>query len=147
MSTTVASAGPSIWRRGEQEVSLARLYVIRLGALAGVISLGSDVLPALIWPDPVGRGMITSILGGLCLMALIAIRHPLKMVPILLFEFVWKLIWLLRFGLPQWLAGTGSPRLGEDLISIGLFPFVFALVIPWTYVWRHYVTAPAERWR
>ena len=147
MISSADSASPSIWRRGEQEVSLVRLYVIRLGALAGVISLGADVLPALVWPDPVGRGMITSILGGLCAMAAIAIRYPLKMVPILLFEFVWKLIWLLRFGLPQWSAGTGSPRLGEDLISIGLFPLVFALVIPWGYVWRHYVKAPAERWR
>ena len=91
--------------------------------------------------------MITAILGGLCVMALIGIVHPLKLVPILLFEFVWKTIWLLRFGLPQWLAGTGSPRLSEDLISIGLFPLVFGLVIPWGYVWRHYVKAPGERWR
>ena len=140
-------AAPGIWTRGEHEVSLARLYVIRVGALAGVISLGSDVLPQLIWPDPTGRGMITSILGGLCVMALIGIVHPLKMVPILLFEFVWKTIWLLRFGLPQWTAGGGSPRLSEDLISIGLFPLVFGLVIPWGYVWRHYVVAPTERWR
>ena len=91
--------------------------------------------------------MITAILGGLWVMALIGIRYPLKMVPILLFEFVWKTIWLLAFGLPQWLAGTGSPRLGEDLIGIGLGPLVFGLVIPWGYVWRHYVEAPAERWR
>ena len=147
MASTVDSASASIWTRGEHEVSLVRLYVIRLGALAGVVSLGSDVLPDLIWPDPTGRGMITAILGGLCVMALIAIRYPLKMVPILLFEFVWKLIWLLRFGLPQWSAGTGSPRLSEDLISIGLFPLVFGLVIPWGYVWRHYVIAPTERWR
>ena len=137
----------SIWKRGEQEVSLVRLYVMRAGALAGVIALGSDILPALIWPDPIGRGMITAILGGLCVMALIAIRYPLAMVPIFLFEFVWKLIWLLRFGLPQWLAGTGSPRLSEDLVDIGLFPLVFGLVIPWPYVWRHYVRQPAERWR
>jgi hypothetical protein len=140
-------AAPSIWRRGGHEVSLVRLYVIRATALAGAIALGSDNLPALIWPDPMGRGMITAILGGLWVMCLIAIRYPLKMVPILLFEFVWKLIWLLRFGLPQWLAGGGSPRLGQDLLDIGLFPLVLLLVIPWGYVWRHYVKAPAERWR
>lgn len=147
MTATGAATPKSIWRRGEDEVSLARLYIIRAGALAGVISLGSDVLPALIWPDPIGRGMITAILGGLCVMAAIGVLHPLKMVPILLFEFIWKTIWLLRFGLPQWQAGTGSPRLGEDMISIGLFPLIFALVIPWGHVWRHYVKAPTERWR
>ena len=147
MASTPASAPPSIWRRGEHQVSLVRLYVMRATALAGAIALGSDILPALAWPDPVGRGMITAILGGLWAMCLIAIRYPLRMVPILLFEFVWKLIWLLRFGLPQWLAGAGSPRLGQDLIDIGLFPFVLLFVIPWPYVWRHYVRAPAERWR
>ena len=147
MASTAASASPSIWRRGEHEVSLVRLYVMRATALAGAIALGSDILPALMWPDPVGRGMITAILGGLWVMCLIAIRYPLKMVPILLFEFVWKLIWLLRFGLPQWLAGAGSPRLGEDLIGIGMFPLVLLLVIPWGYVWRHYVKTPGDRWR
>ena len=147
MASTAASASPSIWKRGEHEVSLVRLYVIRAGCLAGVIAIGSNDLAALIWPDPVGRGMIPSILGGLWVMALLGIRYPLKMVPILLFEFVWKLIWLLRFGLPQWMAGTGSPRLDVDLVDIGLFPLVFGLVIPWGYVWRHYVKAPGDRWR
>ena len=80
-------------------------------------------------------------------MGILGVRYPLQMLPIFLFEFAWKTIWLLAFGLPQWLAGTGSPRLSVDLLEIGLFPFVFALIIPWGYVWRHYVTAPADRWR
>ena len=143
----MASASPSIWKRGEHEVSLVRLYVIRAAGLGGVVALGSENLPDLIWPDPMARGMITAILGGLCVMALIAIRYPLKMVPILLFEFVWKTIWLLAFGLPQWLAGTGSPRLAEDLWGIGLGPLVFGLIVPWGYVWRRYVKEPSERWR
>jgi hypothetical protein len=138
---------PSIWKRGDQEVSLVRMYVIRVGCLASVIALGSSNLPDLIWPDPMGRGMITAILGGLCVMVAIGVRYPLKMVPIFLFEFVWKTIWLLRFGLPQWMAGTGSPRLSEDLMDIGLFPIVVGLIIPWGYVWRHYVVEPSERWR
>ena len=135
----------SIWQRGDQEVSPARLYAMRAAAVLAVFALGRSNLPDLIWPDPVGRGMITSILGGLWLMALIAIRYPLKMVPIFLFEFVWKFTWLLRFGLPQWMAGGGSPRLAQDMIDIGLFSLIFALFIPWGYVWRHYVLAPTER--
>lgn len=147
MASDAAATLGSIRTRGEHDVSLARLFVIRAAALAGVVSLGSNTLPALIWPDPVGRGMITAMLGGLAVMALVGICRPLAMVPILLFEFAWKTIWLLRFGLPQWLAGGGSPRLGSDLWEIGLFPFLLLLVIPWGYVWRHYVKAPAERWR
>ncbi len=147
MAPTTDPPPPSIWKRGEHEVSLVRLYVMRAACLAGLVALGLDNLPALIRPDPIARGMIPAILGGLWVMALIGIRYPLKMVPILLFEFVWKTIWLLAFGLPQWTAGTGSPRLGEDLIGIGLGPLAFGLVIPWGYVWRHYIRAPADRWR
>lgn len=69
------------------------------------------------------------------------------MVPIMLFEMTWKTVWLLAFGLPQWLSGVGSAKLAGDLWAIGVFPFVVAVVMPWGYVWRHYVKAPAERWR
>ena len=137
----------SIWKRGDQEVSLARMYIIRGACLVFFIILGSSALPNLLWPDPMARGMISAILGGLWVMLGIGIRYPLKMVPIFLFEFVWKIIWLLSFGLPQWLAGKESPQLSEDLIGIGLFPIVVALIIPWGYVWRHYVVEPSERWR
>ncbi len=147
MVSTAAAASPSIWKRGEHEVSLVRLYVLRVACLAAVLALGTSDLPALIWPDPTGRGMITSILGGLWVMALIGIRYPLLIVPIFLFEFVWKTIWFFRFGLPQWSAGRVDPQLSQDLWEIGLFPVVFAFIIPWGYVWRHYVKAPADRWR
>jgi len=56
-------------------------------------------------------------------------------------------MWMLAFGLPQWPAGTGSPRSSDDLISIGNGPILFGLIIPWGYVYRHYVRQPAERWR
>ena len=137
----------SIWKRGDQEVSLVRMYVIRVACLASALALAVDNISDWIWPDPMARGMITAILGGLCVMVAIGIRYPLKMVPIFLFEFVWKMIWLLRFGLPQWMAGGGSPRLSEDMVSIGLFPIIVGLIIPWGFVWRHYVIAPSERWR
>jgi hypothetical protein len=104
-------------------------------------------LPPLIDPDPAARGMIDSMFGGLWVMGLLGVRYPLQMLPIFLFEFVWKSIWLLAFGLPQWLASAGSPQLGEDLIGIGNGPILFGLIIPWGYVWRHYVREPAERWR
>jgi hypothetical protein len=93
------------------------------------------------------RGVQNALISGLWVMACFALRYPLMMVPILLFEMVWKTVWLLAFGLPQWRAGAGSPQLSEDLWSIGAFPLVVALVIPWPYVWRNFVNTPAERWR
>ena len=130
----------------DREVSLARLYVMRAVALLGVWGLFATV-QTLFEHAPLDRGVHKALIGGLWLMAVFAIRYPLKMVPLLLFELVWKTIWLIFFGLPQYWSGVGSPRLGEDLWAIGAFPLVCLLVIPWGYVWRHYVTAPGERWR
>ena len=54
---------------------------------------------------------------GLCRPAL-----ALQMLPIEVFEFVWKTLWLLRFGLPQWLAGVRTPRLSEDMVESASSP-------------------------
>ncbi len=129
------------------EVSRVRLYLLRANYLVWAIAGIFMAVPPLITPDPAARGMIDSMCGGLWVMGIFGVRYPLQMLPIFLFEFVWKTIWVLRFGLPQWMAGEGSPRLGEDLISIGNGPIVFGLIIPWGYVWRHYIKQPAERWR
>jgi hypothetical protein len=136
----------SFWRRGEKEVSLARLYAIRALALLGIWGL-FETVRTLVAHAPLDRGVHKALIGGLWVMTIFAFRYPLKMVPILLFEMLWKMIWLMFFGLPQWWSGTGSPLLGEDIWGIGAFPLVCALVIPWGYVWRHYVRAPGERWR
>jgi hypothetical protein len=37
--------------------------------------------------------------------------------------------------------------LSQDLLEIGLIPILTAFIIPWGYVWRHYVMEPSERWR
>ena len=142
----MSAGAASFWRRGDEEVSLARLYVIRAVALLGVWGLFVTV-QTLVAHAPMDRGVHNALISGLWLMALFTLRYPLKMVTILLFELVWKMVWLLAFGLPQWWSGVGSPRLSEDLWSIGAFPVVVVLVIPWGYVWRHYVKAPGDRWR
>jgi hypothetical protein len=104
-------------------------------------------VPPLIDHEPTARSMLPSMLAGLWVTGFFGLRYPLQMLPVFLFEFFWKLIWLVAFGIPQWLSGTGSPRLSEDLLGIGTGPLLFALIIPSGYVWRHYVKKPAERWR
>jgi hypothetical protein len=90
--------------------------------------------------------MIQGMTAGLWVMSFFGLRYPLQMLPIFLFEFAWKTIWLLAFGLPQWMAGRADPQLSEDLWMIGAGPILFGLIIPWGYVWRHYFKEPAERW-
>lgn len=128
-------------------VSLGRLRVIRtvyvLMVVLGIFIIGRILLA----PPAMQRGVFASMLIALFLLSFLVIRNPLKMLPVLFLEMVWKAIWLVSFGLPQWMAGTGSPKLSEDIWQVGLGPVFFALLIPWAYVYQSYVLKPADRWR
>ena len=147
MAAIDGSDPPAASPSRDSEVSLLRLYLLRANYLLWTAGGLIMALPALIDPDPAARGMIESMLGGLWVMGVFGLRYPLQMLPIFLFEFVWKTIWLLAFGLPQWIRGGASDRLTEDLIGIGNGPLLFGVIIPWGYVWRHYFKEPTERWR
>jgi len=90
--------------------------------------------------------VVLSVLGAIALLAVLGIRYPVKMLPLLLFELLWKVIWVLAFGLPHWSAGQLAPDAQEvfinNLVGIVLVP----LVMPWGYVCKQDVKAPGEPW-
>ena len=131
----------------ESEVSLARLYVLRATYLLLVVGLGAMIVPVLLSHDPMARGVIPSLLGAVWVLAFAGLRYPLQMLPLLMFEFVWKTIWLIAFGLPQWSSGQLPPTFAEDFVNILSGVILMPLVIPWGYVYRHYVKQQADRWR
>ena len=80
-------------------------------------------------------------------LAFLGLRYPLEMLPLLMFEFVWKAVWMIAYGLPQWSSGQLPPTFAEDSFNIGFGVILMPLVIPWGYVWRHYVKRPGARWQ
>jgi hypothetical protein len=128
------------------EVSLARLYVLRATYLLLVVGLGGMIVPELISHPLVSRGVIASLFGGVWLLAFIGLRSPLQMLPLLMFEFAWKTIWLFDYGLQQWFAGQGTAQFADDFTAIAAGVILMPIVIPWRYVIRHYVKQPADRW-
>ena len=131
----------------EGEVSLLRLYVLRATYLLLVIGLGAMIVPVLVSHELTSRGVIPSLLGGVWVLAFLGLRYPLQMLPVLMFEFVWKSIWMIGYGLPQWSAGELPPTFAEDFVNIGAGVILMPLVIPWGYVYRRYVKLPGARWR
>jgi len=127
-------------------ISLFRLYILRAAYLLLVVGLGAMIVPVILNHELTSRGVIPSLLGAVWLLAFLGLRYPLQMLPLLMFELVWKAIWMIFFGLPQWFAGQYPPTFAEDMFNIA-FGAVLLLVIPWRYVWRHYVAKPGERWR
>lgn len=134
----------------KSELPLYRLYLLRVSyALLGVAQ-GLRTWPAILhharpWDFWHGVGM--SFFGALTLLALLGIRYPVRMMPLLIFEFTWKLIWVLAAYLPPYLAHTVDPDLADNFFQIFLGVVVVPLLLPWGFVWNNYVTARGDRWR
>ena len=139
MQPTSAAASTSTLTSDDREVSRFRLYLLRAAYLLLVVGLGLMIVPVLIQHEPMARGVIPSLLGGVWLLAIVGLFRPLQMLPLLMFELVWKTIWLCAFGLPQWSAGHVPETFAGDMKAIGLGVILMPIVIPWGYVYRHYV--------
>ena len=132
------------------ELPLYRLYLLRVLYALIAVAQGLQTWPAILhhthpWDFWHGVGM--SFLGALTLLALLGVRYPVRMMPLLMFEFTWKLIWVLAAYLPHYLAHTVDADLADNLFPIFLGVVVVPLVLPWGYVWKNYVTGPGDRWR
>ena len=131
------------------DVSTLRLYLMR--ALYVLMFVGQGIIQA---PQVLGdtTGMAfwhsigSSMLFAMALLSALGIRYPLQMLPLLLFELAWKLVWLLAVALPKWSARTLDPATLESLPSI-LMVVIVPVVIPWRYVFANYVRKPGDRWR
>jgi hypothetical protein len=135
--------------RSFPEVPTWRLYLLRATYLLLAVGLAFEVWPGLINPPhdlEHYRGVVRSLLGGVSLVAIVGIRYPLQMLPLLFLEMVWKTIWILVIGLPLWSAGELDAEHRETMVAC-LWGVIFPLVIPWRYVIARYVKAPGDRWR
>jgi hypothetical protein len=137
----------TVRRAGDEGVSRARLIVLR--AVYGLIALG---LVLFVWPvflakvptPPHYQGVVLAMLGAFSILCLVGIRYPLRMLPVLLWELVWKGLWLALVGVPRWLAGTMDAATAQTLFDCSLVVLVL-VALPWRYVAREYVRRPAER--
>ena len=132
------------------QVPLWRLYALRFVFLLLVLFLTTSIWPGLLrhahaWPllDGVARCMLAAV----AIVAAIGLVHPLKMLPVLFFEIAWKGLWLIVIGFPLWSAGRLDPDSAGNFKACAIGVVLFSAVIPWAYVFEHYVRAPGDRWR
>lgn len=134
---------------GVAHVALWRLYTLRAGYLVLAAGLGAFVWPSALQHTTefaVSNGVQTALLAGLGLTAVLGLRYPVKMLPLLLFEMIWKSVYLVFFALPLWRAGKIPDAMMADVSAV-LWVVIFLPLIPWGYVWREFVAGRGERWR
>ncbi len=128
--------------------SALRLNLLRAGYLLLVVGLGSMIWPTILhhaqsWE--LMHGVAASMLGALSALAVLGLRYPLRMLPLLFFELTWKSIWLICVALPLWSAHRLDAAAAETAVEC-LMAVVFLAVIPWRYAAQTYVTAGGDAW-
>jgi hypothetical protein len=146
--TVAASAPPGTTAGSPAGLSVGRLHAMRAGYL--LIGVGLAIVK---WPrlsdahtQPFYDGVTLCLLTAMSLLAFLGLRYPVKLLPLLLFESVWKVLWLGLVALPQAVTGTMDAHTTDNVFSCSLVVLILA-AIPWRYVWRHYVHASADAWR
>jgi len=130
------------------QVSLFRLYTLRAAYLVMAAGLGVYIWPAVIHHTnefAAAHGIQVALLAGLGASAALGLRYPVQMLPVLLFELIWKAIYLLAFALPLWSAHAINAAVAEDIKAV-LMAVVFIPLIPWRYVFARYVLQQGDRW-
>jgi hypothetical protein len=131
------------------ELPLWRLHLMRLGYLMMGFGLAVVKWPVVIGYDhsmPLYEGVVAVLLTAMSLLAFLGLRYPVRLLPILLFETLWKLIWLSVVAAPAVATGEVDQAMSETIFSCSLV-VVIAAVIPWRYAWQQYVLAKGDRWR
>ncbi len=142
MSITTAPPRPTT------SLSLTRLHLMRGGYLLMAVGLVVVKWPLLAQADtlPLYEGVTLCLLTAMSVLAFLGLRHPVKLLPVLLFESAWKLLWLGLVALPRATQGDLDAATTEVAVNCSLVVVILA-VIPWRHVWSTYVRAPGERWR
>lgn len=132
------------------EPSIFRLNLLR--AYYALMALGSLLV---FWPDLVSHtprwgldnGAQYALLGALAPLALLGLRYPLQLLPLVIYEFLWKALWFICVVAPLYRAGQMTEGVWSNVFACSIAIVLTPIVMPWRYVWRTYVTARADPWR
>lgn len=119
-------------------VSLLRFYYVLM-----ILVLGIDVWTAIfthkdLWEPMTAVGY--SLWATFAALSVIGLVHPIKMIPIILLNITYKIIWLSIVAYPLWSISQLEGSNAEGLTRSNLIGFIIDLiVIPWSYVFKNYV--------
>lgn len=131
------------------EVTRVRLIILRAMYAFLVIGLGIFVWPSYIAQLPQAphfNGIVLTMLAAFSILCALGVRYPLQMIPVLLWELLWKSMWLLLIALPRWMDGTMAAHTSQTMIDCLVGVVLVPLALPWRYVVANYVTRSSERW-
>src|SRR5450755_921107 len=139
----------AIFQRDEQYEGVRRInvYLLRLVFALMFFLLGKDTWTHVLthqgpW-EPV-NAVAWCVWTAFATLAGLGIVRPVKMLPILLLEIFYKVMWLILVAYPLWSTGklAGSPA--EGITSGFLWVILPIVAVPWGYVFATYFYRPMK---
>jgi hypothetical protein len=135
-------------RRSEYEgVRPIHIYLLRLLYTLMFFVLGRETWTQILthkgpW-DPF-QAVVWCVWTAFATLAGLGILRPLKMLPIVLLEIFYKVLWLIIVAYPLWAKGAlrGSPA--ENIASPFLWVILPIVAVPWGYVFVSYIYKPRD---
>jgi hypothetical protein len=131
--------------KGVRWVWLRVMYIWSI-VIAGIFGLGMIFAPNAMQStfdelcDPVIYGIAGSMFLAVALISILGLRAPLKFVPVLFFELVYKVIWFVGVALPLVIAGEFS---ADDILTVAIFALTIigdAIAIPFSHLFARQPT-------
>ena len=134
--------------RHDAQLSVRQLNLLRVGYVVMGGGLAVFKWPLLFdgraWE--LKEGTVQSMLVAMSVLALLGIRYPRRMLPVLLFEVGWKLTWLATIALPLWSDDNLHGATREQAGTV-LWVVIIIAVVPWRHALSQYALASSEPWR
>ena len=156
MRTTAPIAAKAPWKNDRTATAptqagdglrLWQLNLMRVGYLVMIVGLAVTKWPLLFEGKTWGlaEGTVLCMLVAMSVLALLGLRYPQRMLPILVFEVAWKLTWLGVVAVPAWMNDTMDQPMRTQAAKV-LWVVIVIAVIPWRQVVRQYLLAPGDPW-
>jgi hypothetical protein len=134
--------------RGDERyegVAPLHIYLLRLLYILMFFVLGRETWTQILthpgaW-DP-NSAVVWSVWTGFATLAGLGIIRPLKMLPIVLLEIFYKVLWLIIVAYPLWSTGKLEGSSAEGITSTFLWVILPIVAVPWKYVFVNYIYQP-----
>ena len=123
------------------------IYLLRLMFVLMILFLGRTAWTYILthegpWnPD---EAVAWSVFASFSVLAVLGIVRPLKMLPLVLLEIGYKVLWLILVAYPLWSTNQLAGSAAEQRTYSFLWVALAIIAMPWKYAFNHYVRGRAS---
>ena len=119
-----------------------KIYILRLMFIMMVVFLGKAAWTHILTFNGTWNpqdGMAWCIWASYSVLAILGIIHPLKMLPVVMLEIFYKVLWLILVAYPLWKSNQLVGSSAEGMTNSFLWVLLPIVAMPWKYFFRNYV--------